>query len=127
MCHGDVRLRRRSASYGVRSSGAFVLVKGVLCRTPTSIEFGSSDGLQVWRGTWQAVEGRTTVSYRLSSYEIEFGGAREATVTTITTTPSLHSGHVTFDVPFTRRLSFDSASSMPATLRERVLECRDTR
>lgn len=108
-------------------SGAFLLVKGMLYRRGTSISLGSSDGLQIWTGRWEADGARLKMTYRLKSYEVPFTGADEATRTDVHSQAIPKPDRLHFVVPQTGPRLFEPSSALPGALADRFLECRDDR
>ena len=106
-------------------SGAFLLVKGVLARSGTSISFASGDGLQIWSGSWEKDGVRLKTTYRLKSYESPFAGAEEATRRDVHAQAIPAADHLRFVVPQTGPRTFEPASALPGGLDERFLECRE--
>jgi hypothetical protein len=108
-------------------SGAFLLVKGVLFQSGNSVSFGSSDGLQIWSGSWSLDGVRLKTTYRLKSYEVPFPGAEEATRKDVHGQAIPEADHLRFVVPQTGPRRFEPASALPGALAERFLECKDER
>jgi len=52
------------------ADGSFLLASGAMYKGKADMALGASDGLSIYRGTWQESEAGLEVRYRLVDYEI---------------------------------------------------------
>jgi hypothetical protein len=107
--------------------GTFLRVHGVLYRSWHHTELGSSDGLEIWRGTWRLRESGVETRVRLIDAEISFTGMQEAMRLDTVALGRIRNGDL--DLAFTSgkrtfTTLFSRAKGLPSALSDRFLSCK---